>query len=505
MNKKSSNLFLNTILLTITALIMRIIAIIFKVYISNEIGAEGMGLYKLIGTVYMVGVTFAMSGISTAVTRIVSEEVGKRAYNNVKTVIYKACSISFCLSIVISLILVLFSKDIAFILLKDERIIVSIKIIALSIPFIAISSCIKGYFYAVRDIFIPITSQFAEQFIKISVVVFCLTSILPKGVEYGCIALVLGTTISEIFSCIYVFIAYLLEKKENNNFTVEKRGEAGILRRLIKIALPVAGTSYISTGFRTVETMLVPIGLVKFGMSNKEAVSVLGGVMGMAFPIIMFPAVLLMSLGRILIPEISRAKALNNKERVNSLISRSLGFTSIIGIISFAVFFIFSEELSISIYNRNDIGLIFKSLSYVIPFMYIDMVMDGILNGLNEQVKSLEYQIIESLIRVSLIYVLIPSKGINGLIISMLISVLFSFILNLLRIVKVTRIDINISNWVIKPIIVAGVSVFTGNWLLSYLNSNNIALGIETTIVIVVTIAVYTILIWLFKCIKIKD
>ena len=40
---------------------------------------------------------------------------------------------------------------------------------AISIPFIAISSCLKGYFFAVRDIFIPITSQFSEQFIKLTV------------------------------------------------------------------------------------------------------------------------------------------------------------------------------------------------------------------------------------------------------------------------------------------------------------------------------------------------
>ena len=38
MNKKAENLFVNTIILTITALIMRVIGIIYKVYISNEVG-----------------------------------------------------------------------------------------------------------------------------------------------------------------------------------------------------------------------------------------------------------------------------------------------------------------------------------------------------------------------------------------------------------------------------------------------------------------------------------
>ena len=133
----------------------------------------------------------------------------------------------------------------------------------------------------------------------------------------------------------------------------------------------------------------------------------------MVIPIISFPAVLLMSLGRVLIPEISRARAINNNERVNSLISRSIGFTCIIGIISFFIFINFYNELSISIYNRADIGEFFKMISIAIPFMYIDMIMGGILNGLNEQFRVLEYQIMESILKILSIYFLVPIKGID--------------------------------------------------------------------------------------------
>ena len=64
MENKTKNLFINAILLSITMMIMRSIGVVFNVYISNEIGTEGMGLYKLIGTVSMIAITFATSGIS---------------------------------------------------------------------------------------------------------------------------------------------------------------------------------------------------------------------------------------------------------------------------------------------------------------------------------------------------------------------------------------------------------------------------------------------------------
>ena len=78
MERKKENLFINAILLTATMMIMRSIGVIFNVYISNEIGTEGMGLYKLIGTVSMIAITFATSGISSAVTRIVARSIKKR-------------------------------------------------------------------------------------------------------------------------------------------------------------------------------------------------------------------------------------------------------------------------------------------------------------------------------------------------------------------------------------------------------------------------------------------
>ena len=65
-------------------------------------------------------------------------------------------------------------------------------------------------------------------------------------------------------------------------------------------------------------------------------------------------------------------------------------------------------------------GLILKS----IPDSYIKdtIIIGGILNGLNQQVKSLEYQILESVLRIVLIYVILPLKGVNGLIITMFIT-----------------------------------------------------------------------------------
>ena len=505
MERKKENLFINAILLTATMMIMRSIGVIFNVYISNEIGTEGMGLYKLIGTVSMIAITFATSGVSSAVTRIVAEEVSKKEYNNVKYVMLKACTICGVLGITACIILSVFSKDIASLFLKDTRVILSLKIFAVSIPFISISACLKGYFYAVSDIFIPITNQLAEEFIKISVIILLLDLAVSVKLEYGCAVLVLGAALSDILSCFYVFIAYKLDNKESGYLINIKENTKGLTKRLFKISVPIAANSYLMSIFSTVQMILIPLSLIKFGMSESEAISVLGGVMGMVFPIIMFPATLLMSLAMVLMPEISRARAINNKERLNSIINRSIGFTSIIGIISFFIFFTFYNELSMAIYNRQDIGMIFKVISFIIPFMYLDMIMGGILNGLNEQVKSLEYQIMESILKILGIYFLVPIKGIEGLIIVIFISTIFSFTLNFVTVVKVTNIKINLLNWVVMPMIFGIISTIFGRLIWGVLTHNTLVIEVNTIIAVSCAGIVYLILLKTFNCIKIRD
>ena len=69
--------FLNGTMLTIVGLSIKTVALFFGAFVSRTEGAEGMGLYKLVMTVYSFAVTFATSGISLTVTRLVVTAIGE--------------------------------------------------------------------------------------------------------------------------------------------------------------------------------------------------------------------------------------------------------------------------------------------------------------------------------------------------------------------------------------------------------------------------------------------
>jgi stage V sporulation protein B len=69
---------INTLILFSSSLILQVIGIVFNIYISNKIGSEALGVFTLIMSVYIFGITLASAGINIATTRVVSEELASR-------------------------------------------------------------------------------------------------------------------------------------------------------------------------------------------------------------------------------------------------------------------------------------------------------------------------------------------------------------------------------------------------------------------------------------------
>ena len=88
MKSKRKKLILNALLLTLSTMSFGIVNMIFRVYLSNKIGTEGMGLFQLITSISIVANTLAISGIRVTMTRLVAEELGKNNYGKNNKVSY---------------------------------------------------------------------------------------------------------------------------------------------------------------------------------------------------------------------------------------------------------------------------------------------------------------------------------------------------------------------------------------------------------------------------------
>jgi len=83
MTKNKSNLIKGTVVLTLAGLATRFIGFFYRIFLSNVMGAELLGIYQLVFPIYMICFTIFASGIQTAISTLVANELGKQHYKNI--------------------------------------------------------------------------------------------------------------------------------------------------------------------------------------------------------------------------------------------------------------------------------------------------------------------------------------------------------------------------------------------------------------------------------------
>jgi stage V sporulation protein B len=436
--KRIKIIFFNLLTLTATSLLLRTIGMSFQVYLSKKIGPAGIGLLQLIMSIYFLAATFAISGIRLAATRLVAEELGMNREAGAKKAIKTCLGYSLIFSTVSAITLFFCADFIGTLWLGDARTILSLRILALSLPFLAICAVMGGYFTAVRRVLKLSAVMIAEQCFRIAATVACILALLPRGLEYACAGIAIGACIGEIASCLLLFILYSVDIRQYKN----RECSPDLPPRMFRIALPVAFSAYVTSIIRTVQQTLIPYGLKKSGASRESALATYGTIQGMAIPLLMFPAVLLYAISDLIVPELAECQAQGRPNRLSYIINRviSLGLISSIGVMS--IFFRFSAELGSVVYNSSQAGYYLKILAPLIPVMYMDSIVDGMLKGIGQQVPSMAYNIFESLIGVTLIYLLLPKFAIAGYIFTLFLTRTLNFGLSLNRLRKFVSLKI---------------------------------------------------------------
>lgn len=445
------------LILTAASMVTRFLSVIFRVYISNRIGSQGMGLYELVTSLYMLGSTLTCSGIGIAVTKMVSEEEAKGERGNRRRIMRQAITATSILGLCVCAVFFYQAEFFGVTVLQDARTVFAIRLLAPCFPFIAVSACIRSYFFALSQIEKPATAQLLEQVLRMSAIYYIAGFWTSKGIEYACGAAILGITIGEVCSCLYYSFLYRRRDKKGEGRPARKTTG----RQLIKEAAPVAVGAYLNSILMTSEDVLIPAGLKKYGGSAETAMATYGMLKGMVLPVLLFPSTILSSFASLLLPEISKMNAVGNQERLNYTVGRVIHYTMILGIFIVAFFWTFPREIGAALYREEAVGNMLRLLSCVAPLIYVEMVVVSILEGLGHQRSSMWYNFMDSIFRIGVIYFFIPRKGVTAFLAVILISHTFTAILHIRKLLKVVFMPFELSKWVIKPAIAAAAAALT--------------------------------------------
>jgi len=444
--------------MSITSFLLKGISIAFNAFVSRRLGADGMGLFTLIMSVYGLFVTFAASGVNLAATRMCAERLGQNDCDGAAAAMRRCLTYALLCGCTAASLLYFGAEYVASAWLGDGRCTASLKLLAVSLPFIAASNVLHGYFTAVRKAAKSAACQIFEQLFKTAFCAFLLLNFVPVGIEYACMALVGGGALAEFLSFSMAFILYLADKKRKSVAVSREKGRR-LTAEMLSITIPVALAAYIRSGLSTLEHVLIPKGLAENPLTADTALATYGVFCGMVMPVVMFPTAILYSFTALLIPEFAEAKTVNNRARIRSMTSRALGLTVIFSVGCAAVMWRFSKELGIIMYQNSDAGVFIGVMAPLIPIMYLDHAVDAILKGMGEQIYCMKVNIADAALCTLLVYILCPTIGIWGYILTIYLAEIMNFSLSFYRLVRLGAVRMNTVRRFVMPCVCALAAV----------------------------------------------
>lgn len=406
---RKKQILINTALLTASTLLLRMVGMVFQAWMASRIGAKGIGLYQLSGSVTMLFSVFAVSGVRFASAKLVSEE-SAAASGNIPAVI-KCCTVYALCSGTLSLVMLLaFAEPLAFLWVGDARIELSLRIAAAAAPFIALSAMFIGYFTARGTVWKIVLSQLLSTLICVATTIYLLLHSNPLDLKATCADITIGSVASELFGFVILLIFFLGERQQNpmNQKTMH------FPRRMLSAALPLAFSSYTRTGLSTVEHMMIPKGLQLYGLSAEAALAGYGIVHGMALTAILFPSCLLFSLAELIVPELTRSQANGQIKRVLHITQYCRIGSLVYAAASAVVLFLSADAIADRIFHTPECSRAIRILAPLIPIMNLDTITDGCLRGLGQQSRVMAINILDAGLGVFFVLMLLPRSGLKG-------------------------------------------------------------------------------------------
>lgn len=452
-----------TFILTLSGIISKLIGFYYRIFLTDIIGANGMGIYQMVLPVLGLFAALGCAGSELVMSKTIAE-----VSDNQKELNYRF-KIGFLYSMIVSslstVLMFLLTPFISKYFVSGDD---TSKLLYFMLPaliLMAIHSAINGYYIGTNRPMISGLCLCFESITKL-LFMFIISNYLgainkPVLPEHCIIAMVF----SELFSSAIMIICKIYDSKKNF-VSIEKPPEITGVRKLqkdlysfFKLAIPVSLTRILLSAIHSVEAILIPVFLVLYGLSEDTAISVYGIIVGMSIPFVLFPSAITTALSSMLLPSISECVAKKDMKSVSKSSSMALRYSMSMGIFFTFFFLSFGKMLGILFFKNSLAGEYLTIFAWLCPFIYVEITLSGIINGFGLTKNTCIYNIISAIIRIIFLLVFIPMYGIIGYLWGLLAGEITGTILTVVKTNKICHLQYSVTKNLIIPIFYSIISI----------------------------------------------
>ena len=536
--KNKKRMFSGAAVLLVGSVVAKMLGALYRIPLTNILGAEGMGMYQLVFPVYALFMVLATAGIPTSLSRTVAE---KRALGeNVK----KYFAVAMCALLVLGLAFGLLMGALSDVLAKrqgnaDTRF--GFLIIAPAITFVCVISGFRGYFQGQMYMLPTALSNVVEQVVKLAVGIGASCALAKRGVIYAVCGALFGVTVSEIVTAAYMGVTYLFRSKKGKReglaaqislqgYDLQSGGEndvlqgetsaqdgktsdntaersrsarkarfekvsRGELKGMLKVALPIAAVAPLMPPANFFDSVIIVNMLKAFGLKQSVATAQYGIISGPVNSLINMPVVAIMSLAVAVVPSVSASRATRDIDGVMLKSSLCVRLAYLLGI-PFAFY--------LAVFARNVIGALYPALSEQNTIVAVNVLRISAANvvflsvmqiyvSLFQAVDKTKYAVFSLIagiiVKIVLDVVLTRYIGINGAAIASLALPVVAYFCTLVSYYKICglRLEKNVGLNLLSGVIMALCGIAVGSFIKNDVAS--LAVGFAVCAVVYVWLA----------------
>ena len=569
--RKKQSLLNGAIILVISTLVVKVIGLCFKMPLGSMLGLVGYGYFTSVYAIYTPIYSISMAGLPIAVSRMVAEDVALNHYREARMTLKTARKIFLLVGTAGTLLMVIISIPYAA-FISDIRNLPAMIAVAPSIFFCCYVSAYRGYYEGLRNMIPTAISQVIEALGKLVIGLVFAKLIMSYGESaynsavaagsatatvfgkevsslneafsvtypWAAAGAILGVTLGSLLSLIYLGIRHRtkgdgITRLELVNSPKPPANHA-IAKNMITIAVPILLSSLVLNATNLIDAVTIQNRLLHAIESGQDTIynlykqcidadvasgtlnlsdskgfmSYLYGAYNTAVDFKNLVPMITVSLGVSALPALAEAWTMKDKAAVKSAVNT---------VIRVSMLIVLAEPILTLIYGRGrmaaDIPMIAPMVAvfgFTTAFMSISTPLTNLLQAVGRTDIPVKTMLVSAVVKIICNFALVGIPGINfnGAVIGTVLFYVINVILNVIAVIKVTKVRIDIMSDLIKPLISAamcGLAAWAAYGLLGNYVLKSVSHGADIALLaaIIIAVIVYAIAIIVFKGIVRED
>jgi len=267
-SRKKQSFLKGTLILSIAAIIVKVIGAIFKIPLMNILGGDGMGYFSTAYDLYTPVYVLSTAGLPVAIARVVAEFSSKHRFQDVKKTL-KVANRTFFITGVVGFCVMFFGAKFFVTTIANPGAYLAVMAMAPTVFFVCLTSAYRGYYQGLQNMYPTAISQVVESLLKLILGLGLSLLVYNAGMngyetsgavfgkaatdfeaarlialQYASAAAILSVAIGTLGGALSTWLYYKFKgdkiTKEELSAPQESVSKNAIFKKVVKIAVPIA-------------------------------------------------------------------------------------------------------------------------------------------------------------------------------------------------------------------------------------------------------------------------